>query len=511
MGISRDARPHPAPALRLRLVALARKRAPAHVARLGAGDELARHRQPSCCSLLPWALTKISGTRLRGRVEGADGRERDRRRVVERAQRADRVGGDPRRALARPRARARRGRGVRRLHAHEDDAQGRARGSRRCSSRSSSRLHELYGHVNDQLSTPMSVGVQHRGGAVPGRSRARSSPSAPTTSPARSTTRSRPSPRCRSAGSRSRSASCSSLSGASPAARGSSAACTTRTALGAPDADRSDRRAREGPAVARRRPPAPRPSTRRSWIRWCRGRLPHVQRPARCAARCAGARSGPSPSTSSCTGTATARRGTARATSSAPRPSCWRRSLRTRASTSPTTTSASSTASSPRPSRRGPALRLRQARGPTADDHDARLDAALAAFNRAVTLNRDRTEAVYALAVHEFARHKPDDRDALDGDRLPLRPGARAGARPCAGARAQGDGPDRARRRTANRACASQSGSRGAGCGGSSSASASAPPTVDSALPGARANIAAALGTPRPVQPRPGRLGARGA
>ena len=43
------------------------------------------------------------------------------------------------------------------------------------------------------------------------------------------------------------------------------------------------------------------------------------------------------------------------------------------------------------------------------DDPDtayhARLDAALAAFNRAVTLNRDRTEAIYALAVHEFARH----------------------------------------------------------------------------------------------------------
>lgn len=42
------------------------------------------------------------------------------------------------------------------------------------------------------------------------------------------------------------------------------------------------------------------------------------------------------------------------------------------------------------------------------DDPDtayhARLDAALAAFNRAVTLNRDRAEAIYALAVHEFAR-----------------------------------------------------------------------------------------------------------
>jgi tetratricopeptide (TPR) repeat protein len=36
--------------------------------------------------------------------------------------------------------------------------------------------------------------------------------------------------------------------------------------------------------------------------------------------------------------------------------------------------------------------------------YQARLAAALAAFNRAVTLNRDRAEAIYALAVHEFAR-----------------------------------------------------------------------------------------------------------
>jgi tetratricopeptide (TPR) repeat protein len=36
--------------------------------------------------------------------------------------------------------------------------------------------------------------------------------------------------------------------------------------------------------------------------------------------------------------------------------------------------------------------------------HAARIDAAVAAFDRAVTLNRDRAEAVYALAVHEFAR-----------------------------------------------------------------------------------------------------------
>ncbi|HET9736598.1 MAG TPA: tetratricopeptide repeat protein [Solirubrobacteraceae bacterium] len=36
--------------------------------------------------------------------------------------------------------------------------------------------------------------------------------------------------------------------------------------------------------------------------------------------------------------------------------------------------------------------------------HAARINAAVAAFDRAVTLNRDNAEAVYALAVHEFAR-----------------------------------------------------------------------------------------------------------
>ena len=50
--------------------------------------------------------------------------------------------------------------------------------------------------------------------------------------------------------------------------------------------------------------------------------------------------------------------------------------------------------------------------------HAARLDAALTAFNRAVALNRDRAETVYALAVHEFARAAAvKDRDAV-GDLL---------------------------------------------------------------------------------------------
>jgi tetratricopeptide (TPR) repeat protein len=39
----------------------------------------------------------------------------------------------------------------------------------------------------------------------------------------------------------------------------------------------------------------------------------------------------------------------------------------------------------------------------------ARIDAALAAFNRAVTVNRDRAEAIYALAVHEYAAGEERD------------------------------------------------------------------------------------------------------
>jgi tetratricopeptide (TPR) repeat protein len=39
----------------------------------------------------------------------------------------------------------------------------------------------------------------------------------------------------------------------------------------------------------------------------------------------------------------------------------------------------------------------------------ARIDAALAAFNRAVAVNRDRSEAIYALAVHEYAGGGEDD------------------------------------------------------------------------------------------------------
>ena len=43
-----------------------------------------------------------------------------------------------------------------------------------------------------------------------------------------------------------------------------------------------------------------------------------------------------------------------------------------------------------------------------------RLEAALAAFNRAVSINRDRTEAVFALAVHEYTRMGSCYRSVLD-------------------------------------------------------------------------------------------------
>src|SRR3954452_7811126 len=43
----------------------------------------------------------------------------------------------------------------------------------------------------------------------------------------------------------------------------------------------------------------------------------------------------------------------------------------------------------------------------------ARIDAALAAFNRAVAVNRDRTEAIYALAVHEYAGGSDDDLEGI--------------------------------------------------------------------------------------------------
>ena len=133
------------------------------------------------------------------------------------------------------------------------------------------------------------------------------------------------------------------------------------------------------------------------------------------------------------------------------------------------------------------------------DDPDtayhARLDAALAAFNRAVTLNRDRTEAIYALAVHEFARIRAGGAaDDLDGivcrcDRVLELDKRHAQAHDLKGmallALGQPGQAERSHRRAVrlswHRLRRAEFTER------------AVPPTTDSALPGARANTAAAL------------------
>jgi tetratricopeptide (TPR) repeat protein len=126
--------------------------------------------------------------------------------------------------------------------------------------------------------------------------------------------------------------------------------------------------------------------------------------------------------------------------------------------------------------------------------YDARLEASLVAFNRAVALNRDRAEAVYALAVHEFTRLKPGDRDALEAivcrcERvLELEP-CHAQAHELMGvARIKlGENGEQslrtAVRHSWRRLWSVELRER------------SAPPTVESRLPGARANLAADLTT----------------
>jgi tetratricopeptide (TPR) repeat protein len=133
------------------------------------------------------------------------------------------------------------------------------------------------------------------------------------------------------------------------------------------------------------------------------------------------------------------------------------------------------------------------------DDPDtayhARLDAALAAFNRAVSLNRDRTEAIYALAVHEFARIQAggatDDLDSIvcRCDRVLELDKRHAQAHDLKGmallALGQPGQAERSHRRAVRlswrRLRHAEFTER------------AVPPTTDSALPGARANTAAAL------------------
>ena len=125
--------------------------------------------------------------------------------------------------------------------------------------------------------------------------------------------------------------------------------------------------------------------------------------------------------------------------------------------------------------------------------YDARLEAALVAFNRAVALNRDRAEAVYALAVHEFTRHRSSNR-ALEAvvcrcERvLELQPDHTQAHELMAMAQIQLGENGEPSLRTAVR----QSWRR---LWRLEFRERSAPPTVDSLLPGARANLAAALGT----------------
>ena len=126
--------------------------------------------------------------------------------------------------------------------------------------------------------------------------------------------------------------------------------------------------------------------------------------------------------------------------------------------------------------------------------YQARLDAALVAFNRAVELNRDRAEAIYALAVHEYTRLTPEARDAREAivcrcERvLELQPD-HALAHELKGIAQIGLGDSGER---SLRAAVRQSWRR---LWRVEFAERSAPPTVDSLLPGARANLAAALGT----------------
>jgi len=128
--------------------------------------------------------------------------------------------------------------------------------------------------------------------------------------------------------------------------------------------------------------------------------------------------------------------------------------------------------------------------------YEARLDAALVAFNRAVALNRDRTEAIYALAVHEFTRLEPGDSDGLEAivcrcERvLELEPG-HAQAHELMGRALIALGPDHAAagERSLRRAVG-QSWRR---LWRVEFDERSAPPTVESLLPGARANLASAL------------------
>ncbi len=132
------------------------------------------------------------------------------------------------------------------------------------------------------------------------------------------------------------------------------------------------------------------------------------------------------------------------------------------------------------------------------DDPDAayaaRLDAALAAFNRSVALNRDRVEAVYALAVHEYTRMGSCDTGQLEAivcrcERVLELDPHHAQAHDLMGIALMGLGRvDESE--ASHRAAVAESWRRlrNVEC-----VERRRPPTVDSLLPGARSNLAAAL------------------
>jgi hypothetical protein len=148
--------------------------------------------------------------------------------------------------------------------------------------------------------------------------------------------------------------------------------------------------------------------------------------------------------------------------------------------------------------------------------HAARLDAAVAAFDRAVALNRDRAEAVYALAVHEFARTSAiSDRDAIGDlldcvicrcDRVLELDPRHAHAHDLKGMALRRAGRSPAAERSHRRAVVlSWRRVRSAGF-----AECASPPVLESALPAAKANLAAALDNLAHVQKElPGWRGVR--
>jgi len=126
--------------------------------------------------------------------------------------------------------------------------------------------------------------------------------------------------------------------------------------------------------------------------------------------------------------------------------------------------------------------------------YEARLDAALAAFNRAVALNRDRAEAVYALAVHEYTRSGSRDSGVLDAivcrcERVLELDPHHAQAHDLKGIALMGLGRLDASE-ASHRAAVAESWRRLCRI---ERAERREPPTADSLLPGARSNLAAAL------------------